>query len=155
MPFFVTSILSAAPSKQQWLLLQSNNGRSFKATMAAPSKQHWLILQSNNGCSFKATMAAPSKQQWLLLQSNNGCLHNADALYAADPRFCRGIKLLHPGPSEEFAEQTKDMQFTLGRDTCKIVRNCCYEATTGDGSALQEAQNGIVLLVILSANAEQ
>ena len=26
---------------------------------------------------------------------------------------------------------------------------------TGDGSALQEAQNGIVLLVILSANAEQ
>ena len=47
------------------------------------------------------------------------------------------------------------MQFTLGRDTCKIVRNCCCEATTGDGSALQEAQNGIIFLVILSANAEQ
>ena len=65
------------------------------------------------------------------------------------------IKLLHPGPSEEFAEQTKDMQFTLGCDTCEIILNCCCEATTGDGSALQEAQNGIVLLVILSANAEQ
>ena len=138
-----------APSKQQWLLLQSNNGCSFKATMAAPSKQQWLLLQSNNGCSLKATMAAPSKQQWLLLQSSNGCLHNADALYVADPRLCRGIKLLHPGSGEEFAKQTKDMQFTLVRDTCEIVCNCCCEATTGDGSALQEAQNGIVLLVIL------
>ena len=123
--------------------------------MAAPSKQQRLLLQCNNGCSFKATMSAPSKQQWLLLQSNNGCLHNADALYVADPRLRRGIKLLHPRPSEEFAKQTKDMQFTLGRDTCKIVRNCCCEATTGDSSALQEAQNGIILLVILSANAEQ